>query len=122
MRRALLATTAIVAVPCVWTAGASAILCGGLDKSDLFVWPYTQWLQAAPWWRSDRWLALWVCISAAIPTAVLLLCGYGLARHWWRSRGRRLIPPPGGGIRRIEQGVTDNHGHAAWATPQQIAR
>jgi len=122
MRRALLSTAAAIAAAAGWTASSSAILCAGLGKSDLFVFPYAQWFEAAPWWRNSWWLTAWIIASAAVPTAVPALCGFGLARHRWRNRSRRLVPPPGGGIRRIEQGVTDNHGHAAWATRKQIYR
>jgi len=111
MRRALLATTAAIAATAGWIASSSAILCAGLGKSDLFVFPFDQWLEAAPWFhRSNWWVETWIIVSAAIPTAVLALCGYGLARHWWQSRGLRLRPFER--RRATERGDSDNHGHA----------
>ena len=123
MRRALLATTAAITVPAGWLAASSAILCAGLGKMDLYRFPFDQWLQAAPWFhRSGWWVETWIIVSAAIPTAVPALCGCGLARHWWKSRGRRLIPPPGGGLRPVAAAVTDNHGHAEWMSMHEARR
>ena len=120
MRRALLSAVAAIAVPAGWMVASSAILCAGLGKTDQFVWPYTQWLDAAPWWRTNWWLALMVGISAAVPTAAAALIGYGITRNLRRTR--RLTPQSGGGTRQTERGPTDNHGHATWATPGQVAR
>src|SRR4029077_4143066 len=50
-----------------------------------------------------------------------VLMAVGLIRHWWATRQRRLTPPPGGGLRPLQGGVTDNHGHSAWATPEQLS-
>lgn len=79
-----------LAVPVVaygWMASASAIYLAGTGKMDLFRFPFTQLLQAAPWWRLNWTMTLWVGLSAAVPTLVLLLCAFGLARHAWRNRG-----------------------------------
>lgn len=121
MRRVLLAST-IVVVPAGWMAAASAIYCAGTEKMALYRFPFTQWAEAAPWWRYTWNTTVWVAVGAIIPTAVVLLCTYGVVRHWWHSRKRPLVPPPGGGLKPLAPGVTDNHGHAAFAAPALIAK
>lgn len=82
------AATPLLAVPVVvygWIVSASAIYLAGTGKMDLFRFPFAQWLQAAPWWRLNWIMMLWVGLSAAVPTLVLLLCMFGLTRHAWRS-------------------------------------
>ena len=54
----------------------------GTDKIALFQFPFTQWTQAAPWWRLNWMMTTWVAAGAAIPTAFLLLCAFGMIRHW----------------------------------------
>jgi hypothetical protein len=81
------AALAVPVVACGWMASASAIYLAGTGKMALFRFPFTQWLQAAPFWRLNWTMTLWVGISAAVPTLVLVLCAFGLTRHAWRNRG-----------------------------------
>lgn len=117
---ALAGGLASVAIPYAWLVVASDIYCAGIGRLDLFVFPFTQWLQVAPYWRLNGWLTLWVVVSAAAPPFVAGLAVLAWARR--RTGGRHLVPPPGGGVKAVKPGVTDNHGHAAWATAKQLAR
>ena len=51
-----------------------------------------------------------------VPTVFLamLLFGLLLTLRWRWQGGRRLARLPGGGVRAVERGATDNHGHAQW--------
>jgi hypothetical protein len=95
---------AVPVVACGWIASASAIYLAGTGKMDLFRFPFTQWLEAAPWWRLNWIMTLWVGLSAGVPTLVLLLCMFGLVRHAWRNRGK----------------PKSVYGDTGWATPQQM--
>ena len=108
-------------IPPAWIASASWIYCWIKGPAYPFEFPYAQWLIAAPWWQYDPWTTLSVVAGAVVPTLVLVLMAVGLIRHWWATRQRRLTPPPGGGLRPLQGGVTDNHGHSAWATPKQLS-
>ena len=59
---------------------------------------------------------LWLVLAAAAPTIVLAMLLFGLFQVWrLRYRGRRrLTARPGGAVRAVERGVTDNHGHSQW--------
>ena len=108
-------------IPPAWIASASWIYCWIKGPAYPFEFPYAQWLIAAPWWQYDPWTTVSVVAGAVVPTLVLVLMAVGLIRHWWATRQRRLTPPPGGGLRPLQGGVTDNHGHSAWATPKQLS-
>jgi type IV secretion system protein VirD4 len=120
MHGALKAVTALPVVAAGWVASASALYCFGTGKMDLFRFPFGQWIQAAPYWKLNLTMTTAVIGSAAAPTLLLAVCGFGIVRHHWRNR-RKLRRPFDGGLRPLEPGVTDNLGHAAFATPGQIA-
>jgi hypothetical protein len=88
---AIKAAAAIPVVAYGWIASASAIYLAGTGKMDLFRFPFLQWALAAPWWWLNWTMTGWVIASAAAPTLLLLVCGFGLARHAWRTRGN--APP-----------------------------
>jgi hypothetical protein len=103
----------IIIAPVAWMVAASAIYCAGVGKIDLFAFPYTQWLQAAPWWRYSWSVGLWVYISAALPTLVLLICTAGAVRYYRRPSRRPLYGDSqwasdaemrAGGIKQIRSG------------------
>ena len=103
---------------CGWIVVASYVYCRLSQHLDLFVYPYTQWLDIAPMWTINGWTKAYVVASAAAATAPFV----GIGTLLLRRRGRRRLTRPfDGGLRPLEPGVTDNHGHAAWATPMQIA-
>ena len=80
--------------------------------------PFTplSWWDATQWWRANWWVNLWLVLSAAAPTVFLAMLLFGLFQVWrLRYRGRRrLTARPGGAVRAVERGVTDNHGHSQW--------
>jgi hypothetical protein len=76
----------LIAITALWMVSASALYCLLADKWDLFQFPYTQWAQAAPFWRYSAWMTLCVAAAAAVPTIVLLLCAFGVTRHYLRTR------------------------------------
>jgi hypothetical protein len=105
MRRNIVAAigggVAILAAPCLWLAAASAIYCAGIARPDLFVFPFTQWLDVLPYWRANGWTTLWVGVSAAAPTLLIVATVIGLAR-----------------LRSTRSPV---YGKTEWATPRQMA-
>ncbi|MGD0107119.1 MAG: hypothetical protein ABSC06_24240 [Rhodopila sp.] len=80
---------AILAVPCAWEASASAVLCWGIGRLDLYQFPYTQWLEAAPWWRTNWWLTFWVVLSAVMATLIWAPVTFGGARFLVRRQVQR---------------------------------
>lgn len=120
MTRGFSAGIAIAATAYLWIVAASNIYCAGIGRVDLFVFPFTQWLQIAPDWRANWWITLWVVVSAGIPTLAVLALLISF-RWFWRSR-RRLRRPLGGGLKPLEAGVSDNHGHAAWPSVADMLR
>jgi type IV secretion system protein VirD4 len=116
VKRLLYATPAIPIVAYAWLAAASAIYLSVAQRWDLYVFPYTQWLQAAPWWRYRPMVTAMVVGSAAAPTLFLL----AIAVLAFRAPRRKLAAPLGGGLKPLERGVTDNHGHARWATEKEL--
>jgi type IV secretion system protein VirD4 len=114
MRKALAATTALVGIPAAWVAGASYGLCALQGRTDLFVFPYTQWVATARYAWPLRWRLGWeieakIIGAAAIPTLVVLAVGV-IAWRVWRKFGDKLRPFVK--RRAIERGDSDNHGHA----------
>ena len=89
---------------------------GAREPAAPFTAPWLQWWNALAWWGANWWVNLWLVLAAVVPTVFLamLLFGLFLTLRWrWRG-GRRLARLPGGGVRAVERGVTDNHGHAQW--------
>jgi type IV secretion system protein VirD4 len=109
-------------IPPVWIASASFIYCWVKGPRYPFEFPYNQWLSAAPWWQYDPWTTIGVVAGAAVPTVVVVLVAIALIRHRLATRHRRLLPPPGGGLRPLQSGVTDNHGHARWLSIPEALR
>jgi type IV secretion system protein VirD4 len=114
MRRALVAATALTAIPAAWMAGASFGLCALQLRTDLFVWPYTQWINAARYVWPRRWQMDWmteanIVLSAAFPTLAVLAIGVIVWRVWRTFGGRlRLFADRP----EIERGDSNNHGRA----------
>jgi hypothetical protein len=50
---------------CGWIVGASFIYCRLSHHLDLFVFPFDQWLEIAPYWTINGWTKFCVVISAA---------------------------------------------------------
>jgi type IV secretion system protein VirD4 len=109
-----------IAGAALWVVAASALWSGGTGA------PFSPlaWSDATKWWGANWWVNLWLVLAAAVPTIFLpvplfwlcvLLCGQ------WRGR-RPLAQSSGAGVRAVERGITDNLGHAAWATRKQLDR
>lgn len=114
VRNASVGGGAAVLVVAVWLLSASALWCRGTGSP--FTAPWLQWWNALAWWGANWWVNLWLVLAAVVPTVFLamLLFGLFLTLRWrWRG-GRRLAPLADGGVRAVERGVTDNHGHAQW--------
>ncbi len=116
MRRvALFMGAGLVIMAAVWTVVASAIICKMAGRMAAFIFPFDQWWQYAFSWFGANWFAT-ACviisgIVAAVPALAVGVIATLVVRVWWR-RPRRLAPPPGGGLRAIEAGVTANYGSA----------
>ena len=114
VRNGAIGVLATIVVVAVWLVSASALWCKGTGSP--FNAPWLQWWSALAWWGANWWVNLWLILAAVVPTVVLamLLFGLFLTLRWrWRG-GRRLARQPGGEVRAVERGVTDNHGHAQW--------
>ena len=107
----------IIALAALWLVSASAVWSKGTGTPfSLFAWS-----DATAWWGANWWVNLWLCLAAVVPTIYLPMLLIGLflmLPSRWRGR-RRLVRRPSG-VRAIERGVTDNLGHAAWATRKQL--
>jgi hypothetical protein len=69
-----------------WVFVASFLLCMMTKRIDLFRWPFSTWLDAAPWWHSVGWqMKLNIAVAAFAPTLVVLAIGTGLIRRRARS-------------------------------------
>ena len=103
---------AVVAAAGLWLAAASALWSKGTET------PFTPfaWWNATQWWQANWWANLWLVLAAAAPAIVLAMLLFGLFQVWrLRYRGRRrLTARPGGAVRAVERGITDNHGHSQW--------
>jgi hypothetical protein len=88
MKALRIASAFLVAGPPVWLISASALYCQFSGHWNLFAFPYTQWVQAAPWWRLNWRMMLWVIGSAAAPT-LLLLVGVAVALRLSVKRNKR---------------------------------
>ena len=103
-----------IVIAAVWLVFASALWCHGTGGA--FTAPWLQWWNALAWWGANWWVNLWLVLAAVVPTVLLAMLVFGLfltLRWRWRG-GQRLAQPPGSGVRAVERGATDNHGHAQW--------
>ena len=112
MLRPLALILAAISAASLWLVSASALWSKGTGT------PFTPlaWWDATQWWLANWWVNLWLVLAAAVPTVFLAMLLLGLFQVWrLRYRGRRrLTARPGGAVRAIERGVTDNHGHTQW--------
>ena len=115
--RALVGTLAVAVISIAWTALSSVALTRMLAVRDYY--PFSEPDSYWQWWAylldADQPLSVnkWLLASGiigALPWAALLL------REFQDLKGRRLVRR----TRALTPGVTDNHGHAAWATREQI--
>jgi type IV secretion system protein VirD4 len=110
--RGLAALLAVLVTAALWLLSASAIWSKGTGT------PFTPlaWSDATQWWLANWWVSLWLALAATVPTIALAVILFGLFQVWrLRYRGRRrLTARPGGAVRAVERGVTDNHGHSQW--------
>jgi type IV secretion system protein VirD4 len=67
------------------------------------------------WGYGPAWLWPWLVGGASLALVVSAVTGRGFSSG---GRLRRI----GGAVRRVEEGVTDNHGHAAWMTMKEACR
>ena len=76
-----------------WIIAASFLLCFGMERLDLFTFPYDQWLGLASCWRCVLWWPHgadqyrthplpWFLLSGLLPTIAL---GTGIWK-WWQYR------------------------------------
>jgi hypothetical protein len=88
MKAARVAAVFLIAGPIMWIVVASALYCEMSGRMGMFRFPYTQWWQAAPWWRLNWRMTLYVTTAAAVPTLIILgailatiRIGYGKPRR-----------------------------------------
>jgi type IV secretion system protein VirD4 len=120
---------AVLSTPYLWLVASTAMYCllnqvvphPGLRVGapwDPFIFPYIQWIEAFPYWKSSLRMTFLVWGSSTIPTMILLVLGRAAAR----SLNRHLVNPLWGGPRAQERGVTTNHGDSRWATVADMKR
>jgi type IV secretion system protein VirD4 len=120
IRAIMLFVGCLVATGALWVVSASWLYLWSVGpRFDLFVFPYDQWIEVVPFWDATPWMRVYVIGSAAVPTIALALIVCGICRR--RFKRSRLRRPRAGGLRPTKPGVTDNHGHSAWATPEQLS-
>jgi hypothetical protein len=74
MRRTLLTASALVASPALWVVAASALWCRGADGNwHRFVFPYRQWIDLLPYWRTNWWVTFWFVVSALVPIIWMII-------------------------------------------------
>jgi hypothetical protein len=87
MKQALLWVAGITIAAAVWVVSASWLYLLFVGRRDLFVAPYCQWIDAAPYVNATVWMKIYVVGSAAIPAVVLAT--YPVAVIKQRLRNRR---------------------------------
>ena len=119
----LILLAAVIVAVSGWTAGASYLLIKLLRVESYFsfreIGTYSIWWDYLGDTAQPASVNKWLALSAALPTIVLAA---PLVRSFLDYRRRRLTRPFGGGLRRINIGVTDNLGHAAFASRDQLMR
>lgn len=121
-RRALLASVSVPAAIAGWTLTASTILLLGTNLWNAFPWPekaWTWWIYL-PYWQENHVIATWLKYSAAGGFAVVAALPAALAYQAQYIPKRRPWSWSGQPYRR--RGMSDNLGHAEWATLDQIKR
>ena len=102
----------------LWLVSASALWSKGTGT------PFTPfaWWDATQWWLANWWVNLWLVLAAGAPSIFLAMILFGLFQVWrLRYRGRRrLTARPGGAMRPVTRGATDNHGHTWLSGPRKI--
>jgi type IV secretion system protein VirD4 len=121
IRIVIAGAVAIVAATCGWTVLASRLFVWAGGLSIYFPAPYTTWWRYVHPGISQTTLLYLIGSGIAAAVPIVLLTVAIIVAIVRRRRSSHLAPPPGGGLRPIERGVTDNHGHADWATREQIA-
>lgn len=100
-----------LAVIVSWSVAASYLWCYWSNVCPAEEWRLLQWWFIAPYFRANWYVTILFIGSALVPTgciAVIAAIGFCMTGR------RRLRRPLFGGLKPIEAGVTDNHGHAAW--------
>lgn len=117
-------TLGFIFLPWASIALGSYVYLYGLDAIDYWAFPFMQLphgLADTDWHGGLEWMMTlwqWRIVGLIVTLApIVAVCRTLLWR--WRSR---LTPQLGGGLRPLKRGVTDNHGHAMFASNRQIAR
>lgn len=104
MNRALTIAGLIPVSAAVWIVAASALFCKGIGRSDLFVFPFLQWVEfGLPYWHANWWIKLWVCAGGLIPLLFLVSGWIGLIGS---LTGRKKQP--------------NLYGSTGWASPAEM--
>jgi type IV secretion system protein VirD4 len=104
---------AAVSVLVSWTLLASWIY------SLIATVPFNCWFYYARPWPEDFLSRLLLSASGILTALLFSIIGWALTRNKLKRRLRR---PFGGGVREIEAGVTDNHGHAHWPSVEEMLK
>jgi type IV secretion system protein VirD4 len=106
----------------IWLIPSSLLFIWANGFWRVYPWPDKMWMWAsyamAP--ETNAIVHRWLWISGIVGALPLALCG-GIAVRVVKPRGK-LRRPLGGGLKPLETGVSDNHGHAAWPTVADMLR
>lgn len=110
-----------VAIGAAWTVMASRLFVWMASLSAYFPSPWATWWGYATQPAPDRWTIILLTASGIVAGLPLVLIACLIIARASKRR-RHLVPLPSGGLKPLEPGVSDNHGHAAFATPAQTAK
>jgi heme/copper-type cytochrome/quinol oxidase subunit 2 len=85
MKQLVVVTGTAVLGVWAWLVIASLVYCSLTGKRDLLAFPYSQWAEAAPWWRANWLMTVCVTASAVLPTLLAVALGVIV----WRFRRAR---------------------------------
>lgn len=119
--RPTLLTFSGIGILAVGEVTASWVFVQGTEPIGGYSHPWIAWAEYVTYsganaYDVQTWLVLGA-MAAALVIGFLTLIVVRIA-----SRRRKLDPAFGGGVRPVERGVTDNHGHADWMTMKELRK
>jgi hypothetical protein len=82
MKLALLIVGSVIVAALGWVVTTTLMLCLMNSRADLFVWPFTLWIETAAHWGIIGWkLRGTVVLAALLPTLCLIGIVVGLTRR-----------------------------------------
>lgn len=118
--RAGACVAAVTAAGGIWTVSASRLFVWAGGLGSYYPRPYTTWWLYLQQPDHDKWTKLYLAgsgVIAALPVVAVVAIAVRVL-----ARSSKLRRPIGGGMKPLERGPTDNHGHAEWAPEKELRR